>query len=159
MDGSNAKKTGIEVSLVNVPRRPDCDIKCIKRHAASARAGEAEIAEYIGDARDINALPPQTPAVAAPSTLPSMSSAETSAPAQEAAAPAAAPTDGKVGQAAAAPAETAAPAPKKKDGDIVMQDVINVVVEQVRALFADRLIDRYTVTPFSDCIQLELTYT
>ena len=41
MDGSNAKKTAIEVSLVNEPRRKNCNISSVRRrHAASAKSVE-----------------------------------------------------------------------------------------------------------------------
>ena len=55
MDGSNAKKTAVEVSLVNEPRRKNCNISSVRRrHAASAKSTKhtveapSENQEYIG---------------------------------------------------------------------------------------------------------------
>ena len=58
MDGSNRKKTAVEVSLVNVPRRPNCDIQSIRRHcvrhAASGKT-TTENEDYIGTTAGTNA--------------------------------------------------------------------------------------------------------
>jgi hypothetical protein len=134
MDGSNAKKTAVEVSLVNEPRRKNCNISSVRRrHAASAKSVEGTVVppenqEYIGEANE----PSDSDA-----HLPSVSN-KIDKMAEQTDAPAVAPTeapavDGKVGQAAAAPEAPAEPdnaAPAKKDGDVVMEDVIHTIVAQ-----------------------------
>ena len=136
MDGSNAKKTAIEVSLVNEPRRKNCNISSVRRrHAASAKSVEGtavppENQEYIGDAnkpRDSDAqLSPVHNQIDRMAELTNTAVAEAPVepkPAESAAAPA--PTQ---------PADKAAPdpnaAPAKKDGDVVMEDVIHTIVAQ-----------------------------
>ena len=136
MDGSNAKKTAIEVSLVNEPRRKNCNISSVRRrHAASAKSVEGTVTpsenqEYIGDVNEPSDSDAHLPS--AYNKIDKMSE-QSDAPAI---APAEAPADGKVGQAAAPtlPADKAAPdpnaAPAKKEGDVVMEDVIHTIVAQ-----------------------------
>ena len=132
MDGSNGKKTAIEVSLVNEPRRKNCNISSVRRrHAASAKSVEgaavpSENQEYIGDAnklRDSNAqLSPvknQTDKMAEPTDTAVAGAPVEPKPAEPATAPAATP--------AAAPADVV---PAKKEGDVVMEDVIHTIVAQ-----------------------------
>lgn len=136
MDGSNGKKTAIEVSLVNEPRRKNCNISSVRRrHAASAKSVEGTAAppenqEYIGNAnkpRDSNAqLSPVQNKIDRMAELTDTAVAEAPVepkPAESAAAP-----------AATQPADKAAPdpnaAPVKKDGDVVMEDVIHTIVAQ-----------------------------
>ena len=142
LDGSNGKKTAIEVSLVNEPRRKNCNISSVRRrHAASAKSSaEGEVAappenqEYIGGANEPSdsdahlASVSDTPANTPATTLVNMAE-QTDAPVVP---PTEAPADGKVGQAAApeAPAEPANAAPAKKEGDVVMEDVIHTIVAQ-----------------------------
>ena len=134
MDGSNAKKTAVEVSLVNEPRRKNCNISSVRRrHAASAKSTEhiveapSENQEYIGEASAVVDSDAHLSSVI--NKIDKMAEV-TDAPAV---APTEAPADGKVGQAAAPPAAPAEPenaAPAKKDGDVVMEDVIHTIVAQ-----------------------------
>jgi len=108
-----------------------------RRHAASAKSVEGTVTpsenqEYIGDANEPSDSDAHLPSVY--NKIDKMAE-QTDAPAVP---PTEAPAvDGKVGQAAPAPtqpADKAAPdpnaAPAKKEGDVVMEDVIHTIVAQ-----------------------------
>jgi len=136
MDGSNAKKTAVEVSLVNEPRRKNCNISSVRRrHAASAKSTKdaltpPENQEYIGEAKEPSNSDAQLLSV---SKKKMTELAETPAapmqsnPAESASPPAAAVSPTQPA-ANAAPDPSAAPA--KKEGDVVMEDVIHTIVAQ-----------------------------
>ena len=141
MDGSNAKKTAVEVSLVNEPRRKNCNISSVRRrHAASAKTTKhvvkppSENQEYIGEASAVVDSGVHLSSVT--DKIDAMAEV-TDAPAS---APATTPAEGVPGEAAApvaAPAQPAAKsapdpnaAPAKKEGDVVMEDVIHTIVAQ-----------------------------
>jgi len=142
MDGSNAKKTAVEVSLVNEPRRKNCNINCVRRHhAASAKMGAeaddkvgvlSENQEYIGGAS--GAIDPDA-------HLPSISSTPDTMAEQQTETLVATPVGGTTGQEAppaatptTPPAANSAPDPNatsaKREGDVVMEDVIHTIVAQ-----------------------------
>ena len=128
MDGSNAKKTAVEVSLVNVPRRAQCDIHGIRRtrtsvsHAASGKKTQAsKKCDYIPEPQGTNAHRVSVPSTVNMSTAPTDASA-----AQSTAAESAEPVSAAA--PAAAPAAAAAPV---KDEDVAMQDVVQALVAQV----------------------------
>lgn len=131
LDGSNGKKTAIEVSLVNEPRRKNCNISSVRRrHAASAKTVEGTAAlsenqEYIG-----NAIEPSDPDAYLSPVSDTRANME-----DQTAAPAVPPTEASPAAEsapveAAAPADAANAAPAKKDGDVVMEDVIHTIVAQ-----------------------------
>lgn len=131
MDGSNAKKTAVEVSLVNEPRRKNCNISSVRRrHAASAKSAKgpgalSENQEYIGNAHEPSnpdahlSLVSNTRANMEDQTAPAVPLTEAPAAAAEG-----------VPVEAAAPADPANAAPAKKEGDVVMEDVIHTIVAQ-----------------------------
>ena len=156
LDGSDPRKTAVEVSLVNEPRRPNCDIGCVRRH--TAHAASAKNTDYIGapaKAKDnpTSALSPPThnttlPAMSATPT-PSPAAAEGGVPGENTAATPATPAPSKTAPAAnATPALAAAAA----DGDTYKTaDIVNVVVEQVRQRFRAGRVDAYCVIASPCC--------
>jgi hypothetical protein len=139
VDGSNAKKTAIEVSLVNEPRRKNCNINCVRRHHAASAKSIGEVAansknqEYIGDASeptDSDArLLSVTRSVSSPAIMAEPTDSPVATPAE--AKPAEAPAEPSAPAAAPVAAQNdAAAASGKKDGDVVMEDVIHTIVAQ-----------------------------
>ena len=131
MDGSNAKKTAIEVSLVNEPRRKNCNINCVRRqHAASAKmsvAAASENQEYIGEPKALTETHDQRRSAITSETHIADMDAKNETPEQAAPAVVSEPAVPE----AAPQAEQAQEAPaKKKEGDVVMEDVIHTIVAQ-----------------------------
>ena len=133
MDGSNAKKTAVEVSLVNEPRRKNCNINCVRRqHAASAKTTKMSVAtrvpenqEYIGEASTpIDIAHQHRSTLSFTSHHIDMDAKnETPEQAPPAAEPAVAAPAPETEQAKETPAQ-------KKEGDVVMEDVIHTIVAQ-----------------------------
>ena len=166
VDGSNPRKSAVEVSLVNEPRRKGCAIMGIQRskragarvaHAASSRRGASENCEYIPDPQGTNTqtLPLHPRTSVSPSVMSSTSSTEPTK-AEGTPVPASVSVPTPVAQPAAAqpaaaqPAAPAAPAAPADNGtakeeDVTMTNVIGALVSQVRRLLRLRLIERYDI--------------
>ena len=135
LNGDNKVKKAIEVSLVHEPRRPNCNIDAVRRqkvgHAASARqkAPPSENATYINGVQDIDAKS-SSPIAIYPDVIATMDTPiETAVGTPTTTTPDAVAAD-------KTPSSVDAPQASTKEGDIVMQDVIKVVVEQVRLHFS-----------------------
>jgi len=143
-DGKITRKRALEVSLVHVPRRANCNIigisrpvKTRKSHAASSRNVDSEIQDYIGDTSSTNtedisnsSFMSATDTVAANAAKP----AETTPVV----------VDKPVDNGATNPS-TATPgnASQEADGDFKMGDVINTVLQQETEL--DKLREQLAV--------------
>jgi hypothetical protein len=160
LDGSNPRKSAVEVSLVNEPRRPNCDIGCVRRrtaHAASAKSGSAaptENTDYIGtpaepkDNTTITSLPPPDTLIPPAAMSAADNTTTPAAPAAGTAETAAAPTEplapAKPSPAAENTADNPVVAPETGD-TYKTADIVNVVVEQVRKCFIAGTVREYCV--------------
>lgn len=159
LDGANPKKTAIEVSLVNVPRRAQCDIQGIHRtrgrasvsHAASGKiAAASKNDDYIPDPQGTSAHTEATIANCAMSADAAVPAPETtSAPAE---------TTKPTPPPAAAPAAAQPPAAPVKDEDVAMQDVVQALVAQVSLLFCAGMLCRYSIRSAPNHIALTLFF-
>ena len=131
LDGKLTQKRALEVSLVHVPRRANCNIigisrpeKPSKKHAASSRHARSEIQEYIADTGITN-----TEDISNPSSMSATDTPAVAEPKPQETTPVVAdkPVDnGRSGQSAPASGKDS----QEADGDFKMGDVINTVLQQ-----------------------------